>query len=259
MSGTTGDPPGWKENEGPTDMSGEVAPLSDGLLFDMLREASEADAEKQRSDDLESLNRLLLSLREISRREDDQRLSAAGNVRAKYIDTLRSTLNYLYPRTNLDLELYETFQHLLIALDDLQHGVIDPIFKVEGSNKRDPSYLWYARMKVVLALEWFHRCGMSYSEVSRQMAKQVPQLANLKRGEARELASSILSWRVLFMDSKVPHHALRRSFVEGYREVERQPPYNKEAVPPINYHQVYGRRLLREAAEMAARVIQPDE
>ena len=122
-------------------MSGEVAPLSDGLLFDMLREASEADAEKQRSDDLESLNRLLLSLREISRREDDQRLSAAGNVRAKYIDTLRSTLNYLYPRTILDLELYETFQHLLIALDDLQHGVIDPILKSKVQiNATHPTY-----------------------------------------------------------------------------------------------------------------------
>ena len=105
VSGTTGNPPGWEENQGPTDVTGEVAPLSDGLLS-LICCARQAKRTRKSNevDDLESLNRLLLSLREISRREDDQRLSAAGNVRAKYIDTLRSTLNYLYPRTNLHLE-----------------------------------------------------------------------------------------------------------------------------------------------------------
>jgi hypothetical protein len=130
-------------------------------------------------------------------------------------------LKFIEEAEGWDNRLSETFEHLGQALLDQRAGVIDPLLKKpEGASKRDSTYLWLARMHVVLALEYFHISGQPYDQAAKGAAAKFPELENLKRGGRRELPSSMLSWRTQFLDGKVPIRGLRRRFKEQYEHVQ---------------------------------------
>jgi hypothetical protein len=176
----------------------------------------------------------------------DQR--AMAHMPDIYISVLHTTgyyLSFIEEEEGWDDRLSETFRHLAQVLLDLRFGIIDPLLKVEGTSKRDSTYRWFARMGVVLALEYFYRSGQAYAQTAKIAAKSFPELENLKRGERRVLSSSILSWRIQFMDGKVPDRGLQQKFKQEYQLLDW--------VHPDNCRD-RGADELERAAQMARRI-----
>jgi hypothetical protein len=183
----------------------------------------------------------------------DQHQSAVGHLRAMYASVLGTTgdyLSFIEEEEGWDNRLSEIFKHLAHALMDLRIGVIDPLLRPEGASKRDSTYYWLARMGVVLALEYFYRSGQPYAQTAKMVAAKFPELENLKRGERRGLPSSMLSWRIQFLDDKVPIPGLRRMFKEQYKLVGWAHEENCRE---------YGENELERATQMARRIIQSNK
>jgi hypothetical protein len=183
----------------------------------------------------------------------DPRQGAVSHLLAMYVNVLATTgyyLSFIEEEHPWDNRLSETFIHLAQTLVDLRIGVIDPLLKPKRASKRDSTYYWLARMHVVLALEYFHRSERPYAQTAKMVAAKFPELEHLKRGERRGLPSSMLSWRIQFLDDKVPIPDLRRMFKEQYKFVHWV---------HIENCRDFGEDELESAVQMARRLIQPNK
>jgi hypothetical protein len=171
---------------------------------------------------LEVTRELVQGLRAVLARDDDPALNAVVNQRQRYIAALYEVAFFLNKIGDDDLpEIGKYFGRLAIALRDLDEGVTDPLF-VSARGKRDATRIWGARLQAVLGLECFIHAGLSRKKAAERAAKDYPELAVLKRGQARDLEGSLLSWRELFLapGDGVPVSTLREIFKSRYDELE---------------------------------------
>jgi hypothetical protein len=201
-----------------------------------------------------ALRAMMLDLQELDREKSRVHSTTVGNTRARCIKTLTMLGGYLRLLAG-GTEASACIDRILVALLDLEIGITDPLLKAVGTNKGDPAYIWLARMETVLALERFIRSGTSREQAARQVARRYPELARLKRGENRDLASSILSWQVRFMNGDrrnrptVPNARVRALFKAEHLAMEP-----KDDLTPEE-HRRRGEEMLARAARYATRVV----
>jgi hypothetical protein len=193
---------------------------------------------------VETTREFVRALLAIVSQDDDPSLDAIGNQRLRYVEALTSVALYLDKLGHDQIgQLGKYIGKLAVALSDLNEGVTDPLFVAAGS-KRDSTRIWGARMQAVLGLECFIWGGLSQKTAAAQAAKDYRALAGLKRGGARDLRGSLLSWRERFLDGRVPVPELRRSFKLTYQQIEAA------TLSPEEYRKL-GKEWLSSAAQSA--------
>jgi len=193
---------------------------------------------------------LVGALREIMARADDPGLDAVGNQRRRYVDML-ACVAVFFDKIGHD-EIASIGKHigkLVVAVDDLNDGVTDPLFVTKG-NKRDATRIWGARLQAVLGLECLMKTDLSPEKAADEVAKKrdYRDLARLKRGERRDfdLKKSLLSWRARFLDGRVPLPVLEREFARKRHEID------EAALSPAQYRG-WARQWLLAAVTSAKR------
>jgi hypothetical protein len=201
-----------------------------------------------------ALRAMMLDLQELDREKSAVYSTTVGNTRARCTKTLMMLSGYLHLLAG-GTEASACIDRILVALLDLEIGITDPLLKAVGTSKGDPTYIWLARMATVLALERFIRSGMSQRNAATEAAKKYSELARLKRDESRELASSILSWHVRFMNgNRRSRPIVRNARVRALFRAEYLAMEPKDDLPPEE-HRRRGEEMLARAARYATRVV----
>ena len=90
------------------------------------------------------------------------------------------------------------FWRLVMAFDDLNYGVTDPLLKVRrtGGSKGN-TWLWCARANVALGMYVLVEAGLSRKEAAERAAKDYPginKVAAFERGKKSDTKTKILGW-----------------------------------------------------------------
>jgi len=117
-------------------------------------------------------------------------------VRECAISDLIDTAKFLR-RLGVNEEIWRRFSNLAQDLNDLKQGTIAPIFMPSSTARAhnrslDESNVRLARVKVAIALECLLKSGKSRSVAARDIGRQRPLQALLRRGSSVE--SACLKW-----------------------------------------------------------------
>jgi len=160
--------------------------------------------------------------------KDDPELSKIDNKRRRYARILWAMAAYFDKFGHDKLPGLGTYIATLgVALEDLNRGITDPLFRAdllfvtEGSKrKRDSMLIWGARLQAALGLECLIRSGLSREKAASHAARHYSALARLMRGTNRDLKGSLLSWYDRYVEERVPVPELQEAFKTTRRAIK---------------------------------------
>jgi hypothetical protein len=125
-----------------------------------------------------------------------------------------------------DRRLGDRFFELASAISDLNAGTLHPFLQPARTDCRraDPSQLWRARARTVLALEAMVRSGVGRKAAAVRLARNasVAKLAGAK-AKTSSLQTTILGWRKGLLAGRIKNFEARELLLAG-REIIRDLP-----------------------------------
>ncbi len=115
------------------------------------------------------------------------------------------------------------FVDLAIAIDDLEHGVIDPMLKQPKGkpNIRDAQRLWSARKNVAVILDTLNRCGLSKKDAIRVVRGRLERLDRLiSSNSVKDADATIYRWLTQLQSGSVKQPEIVQAFREGKRTAQ---------------------------------------
>ena len=144
----------------------------------------------------------------------------------------------------------DQFAKLAQMLQDVNEGVRAPMLYPAPAKRSDPTLVWLARARVVLAVETMQRCGHSRESAAKWAAEKHPGLEQLitESGSRRSksLEKAIISWCEDFSSHKIRNAAAARVYSLDLDKL-------KAWASNRNSDQMEGEadRLLQEAADLS--------
>jgi hypothetical protein len=155
--------------------------------------------------------------------------------RARYVHALKAFSTFLgqVEAPSYRVHLYR----LALALDDLNHGAVDPLLRpVEtgGTKKHNTSWAWCARAHISVGIFALLKAGLTRAAAAEYAARGFPEikeLAGLNRRIPSSTETKVLSWFDDFSKggrSKIKNQQALAIFASGQQEIEKLPPDAKE-------------------------------
>jgi hypothetical protein len=148
--------------------------------------------------------------------------------RARYAHALKAISTFL---KEVGIASYQMrFYRLALALDDLNHGSVDPLLepvKTGSAKNRNVSWVWCARAHVSVGILALLRAGLSRKNAAQRAARKFPEIKELVgRTTPSSTTTKILSWYDDFNKgdrSKIKNRQALAMFASGKQEIDKLP------------------------------------
>lgn len=145
------------------------------------------------------LQDVLLHLDQCSQQHLSDRMETPSDdpivTRRRAVLSALFSLTTTYRRLHFPARLLDPIDHLISALCDLDHGVIDPLLRVRAGteNRGAPQTEWQARAFAAAACEALRATGMSRPAAAMAIAVELPEMDRTDTGRRSE--KSAREWR----------------------------------------------------------------